>query len=129
MISWARQFMLRCRKCCMLLAFALVALSQPAMAQEFPSKAVTLMVPLAPGGAMDIIARAYGAKLSERLGKPVVIENRPGGGTVTAAVVLAHAAPDGHTLLVTPSGTLATNATLYKTLPYDPIKDFVPVAL
>jgi tripartite-type tricarboxylate transporter receptor subunit TctC len=111
------------------LALVLTALSQPAPAQEFPTRAVTLVVPLAPGGAMDIITRAYGAKLSERLGKPVIVENRPGGGTVTAAVSVAKAAPDGHTLLVTPSGTLATNATLYKSLPYDPIKDFVPVAL
>jgi putative tricarboxylic transport membrane protein len=116
-------------KTCATIALALTALSQPAPAQDFPTKAVTLVVPLAPGGAMDIIARAYGAKLSERLGKPVIIENRPGGGTVTAAVSVAKAAPDGHTLLVTPSGTLATNATLYKSLPYDPIKDFVPVAL
>jgi tripartite-type tricarboxylate transporter receptor subunit TctC len=116
-------------KSCVAIALALTALSQSAPAQDFPTKAVTLVVPLAPGGAMDIIARAYGAKLSERLGKPVIIENRPGGGTVTAAVSVAKAAPDGHTLLVTPSGTLATNATLYKSLPYDPIKDFVPVAL
>src|SRR5438128_5330773 len=115
-------------KSCAVIALALSALSQAAPAQEFPTKAVTLVVPLAPCGAMDIITRAYGAKLSEGLGKPVIIENRPGGGTVTAAVSVAKAAPDGHTLLVTPSGTLATNATLYKSLPYDPIKDFMPVA-
>jgi len=64
-------------KSCVAIALALTALSQSAPAQDFPTKAVTLVVPLAPGGAMDIIARAYGAKLSERLGKPVIIENRP----------------------------------------------------
>ena len=87
------------------------------------------MIPLAAGGAMDIIARSFGPKLAERLGKPVVIENRLGGGTVTAAVSVAKAAPDGHTLLIAPSGTLTTNATLYKKLPYDPVKDFTPIAL
>jgi tripartite-type tricarboxylate transporter receptor subunit TctC len=78
---------------------------------------------------MDIIARTVGPKLAERLGKPVVIENRTGGGTVIAANAVAKAPPDGHTLLIAPSGTLSTNATLYKKLPYDPIKDFAPVAL
>jgi tripartite-type tricarboxylate transporter receptor subunit TctC len=87
------------------------------------------MVPLAPGGGMDFIARTIGQKLSERVGQPVLIENRPGGGTVVAAVAVAHAAPDGYTLLLVPGSTLTTNATVYKKLPYDPRNDFVPVAL
>jgi tripartite-type tricarboxylate transporter receptor subunit TctC len=76
-----------------------------------------------------VISRVLGQKLSERLGKPVVIENRIGGGTVTAAVQVAKATPDGHTLLNAPSGTLAINVALFKSLPYDPAKDFVPIAL
>jgi tripartite-type tricarboxylate transporter receptor subunit TctC len=132
--SAGQESMMRCRIGGVWVASALAAMtlliaSHPAPAQEFPSKAVTLVVPLAPGGAMDIIARSYGAKLTDRLGKPVIIENRPGGGTVTAAVSVAKSAADGHTLLLTPSGTLATNATLYKSLPYDPTKDFIPLAL
>ena len=87
------------------------------------------MVPLAPGGGMDFIARTIGQKLSERLGKPVLIENRPGGGTVVATVALAKAPPDGYTLLLVPGSTLTSNATVYKSLPYDPRKDFVPIAL
>jgi tripartite-type tricarboxylate transporter receptor subunit TctC len=121
--------MTRCRKRGALLALALAVLSQPALAQQFPTKALTMVVPLAPGGAMDIITRAYSAKLADRLGKPVVIENRPGGGTVTAAMSVLKAGADGYTLMVTPSGTLATNPTIYKSLPYDPVKDFIPVAL
>ena len=78
---------------------------------------------------MDVIARVIGPKLTERLGRTVVIENRTGGGTVIGAQAVARAAPDGHTLLFAPSGTLTTNVTLYKSLPYDPVKDFVPVAL
>src|SRR5436190_18043599 len=110
MNSSARQeSMTRCRKRGALLALALAVLSQPALAQQFPTKALTMVVPLAPGGAMDIITRAYSAKLADRLGKPVVIENRPGGGTVTAAMSVLKAGADGYTLMVTPSGTLATN--------------------
>jgi len=101
----------------------------PLRAQDFPTRPITLIVPLGAGGVMDVISRVLGQKLSERLGKPVVIENRTGGGTVTAAVQVAKAAPDGHTLLNAPSGTLATNVALYKALPYDPPKDFVPIAL
>ena len=80
-------------------------------------------------GASDFIARTIGQKLSERLGKPVLIENRPGGGTVVATVALAKAPPDGYTLLLVPGSTLTSNATVYKSLPYDPRKDFVPIAL
>ena len=79
---------------------------------------------------MDILARAqFEPKLKERLGKPIVIENRTGGGTVIAATATAKAPPDGYTLFMAPAGTLTTNATLYKKLPYDPAKDFTPIAL
>jgi tripartite-type tricarboxylate transporter receptor subunit TctC len=115
------------------IAVALVAftavLHGSARAEDFPSKAITLMVPLAPGGGMDFIARTIGQKLSERLGKPVLVENRPGGGTIVATVAEAKATPDGYTLLLVPGSTLTTNATVYKTLPYDPRKDFVPIAV
>ncbi len=110
-------------------ALAVAALLGPARAQDFPNRPITLMVPLAAGGGMDFIARTIGQKLSERLGQPVLIENRPGGGTIVATVALAKAEPDGYTLLLVPGPTLTTNATIYKTLPYDPRKDFAPVAL
>jgi tripartite-type tricarboxylate transporter receptor subunit TctC len=110
-----------------LLAF--VMLPGQAPAQDFPSRPVTLTVPLAAGGGMDFIARTIGQKLSERIGQPVLIENRPGGGTIVATVALKNAAPDGYSILLVPGPTLTTNVALYKQLPYDPHKDFVPVAL
>jgi len=88
-----------------------------------------LIVPFAPGGSVDIVARIAGQKLAERLGKPVVVENRPGGSTLVAASAVAKASPDGYTLMIAPSGTLAINATLYNKLPYDPLRDFAAVAL
>jgi tripartite-type tricarboxylate transporter receptor subunit TctC len=112
-----------------LLALALASLHGQAFAQDYPNRPITLVVPLAPGGAMDIVARTIGQKLSERLGRPVVVENRVGGGTVVAAVSVAKAAPDGYTLMFTPGPTLTTNAAIYKNLPYDPRKDFVPIGL
>ncbi len=113
-------------------ALALVAftgLTRPVLAEDFPSRPITILVPLAPGGGVDFVARTIGQKLSERLGKPVLIENRPGGGTVVAAVALAKAPPDGYTLLLTPGATLSSNTAVYKSLPYDPRTDFVPIAL
>src|SRR5882757_3364370 len=110
------------------IAWALCA-GSAALAETFPARPVKLVVPLGAGGAMDVIVRTMGAKLTERLGQPMIVENKTGGGTVTAAQFVAKAAPDGYTLLVAPSGTLTTNAVLYKTLPYDPVRDFVPVAL
>jgi tripartite-type tricarboxylate transporter receptor subunit TctC len=85
-------------------------------------------VPFAPGGSADLTARIYGQKLSERLGKPVVVENRAGAGTVVGASAAARAAPDGHTLFMGGSSALAYNPTLHKSLPYDPVRDFVPLA-
>jgi tripartite-type tricarboxylate transporter receptor subunit TctC len=111
-------------------ACLLLGAIQPAKADDYPSRPITLVLPLGAGGAMDILARAqFEPKLKERLGKPVIIENRTGGGTVIAATAVAKAAPDGYTLFFAPAGTLTTNATLYKKLPYDPAKDFTPVVL
>jgi tripartite-type tricarboxylate transporter receptor subunit TctC len=110
------------------IALALCA-GSPAFAETFPSRPVTLVVPLGAGGAMDVIIRTMGPKLTEILGQPMVVENKTGGGTVTAAQFVAKSTPDGYTLLVAPSGTLTTNAVLYRSLPYDPMHDFVPIAL
>ena len=114
-----------------LFALAALSLSSGAHAQgDYPNKPITLILPLGAGGAMDILARGqFAPQLSERLGKPVVIENRTGGGTVIAATAVAKSPPDGYTLFFVPAGTLTTNAKLYKSLPYDPGKDFVPIAL
>lgn len=114
-----------------LAALVLFAFMSGAYAQgDYPNKPITLILPLGAGGAMDIIARGqFAPQLSERLGKPVVIENRTGGGTVIAASAVAKSPPDGYTLFFVPAGTLTTNAKLYKNLPYDPSKDFVPIAL
>ena len=99
-----------------------------ARAQDYPNRPVTIIVPFAPGGSADIVARMFGQKLTERLGKSVVVENRAGAGTVVGASAAARAAPDGYTLLMGGSSALAYNVTLHKKLPYDPAKDFVPLA-
>jgi tripartite-type tricarboxylate transporter receptor subunit TctC len=99
-----------------------------AQAQDYPTRPVTIIVPFAPGGSADIGARIFAQKLTERLGKPVVVENRAGAGTVIGASAAAKAAPDGYTLLMGGSSALAYNVTLHKKLPYDPAKDFVPLA-
>jgi tripartite-type tricarboxylate transporter receptor subunit TctC len=120
--------MLMLRKFLATAAMALCTFSG-AFAETFPSRPATLVVPLGAGGAMDVIIRTMGPKLTEILGQPMIVENKTGGGTVTAAQFVAKSAPDGYTLLIAPSGTLTTNAILYKSLPYDPMRDFVPVAL
>ena len=102
--------------------------SQPSTA-DYPNHQVNLVVPFAPGGGTDILGRLIGQKLSDRFGKPFVVENRPGAGTVTAAVQVAKSPPDGYTIMMATSGTMAMNTTLYKKLPYDPGKDLVLVAL
>lgn len=99
-----------------------------ANAEEFPSGTVRVIVPLGAGGAMDTIARSIAGRLQDRFGKPVIVENITGGGTLIAAQTLARAQPDGQTLLVAPSGMLTTNLTLFKQLPYNPRTDFTPVS-
>ena len=101
----------------------------PSARAEYPSRPVTLIVAFTPGGPSDVLARIVGKKLEQLLGQPFVIENRPGAGGNIAAEIAAHAAPDGHTLLMGNNSILATNASLYKKLGYDAEKDFEPITL
>jgi tripartite-type tricarboxylate transporter receptor subunit TctC len=100
-----------------------------AQAQDYPSRNVTFIVPTGPGAATDLLARMLALQLGERLGKPFVVEDKPGAGTMTASNAVAKSTPDGYTILMGTSTPLAINATLYKHLPYDPATDFVPLAL
>ncbi len=95
----------------------------------FPSKSVRLIVPFTPGGSTDILARAIGQKLAEIWHQPVLIDNRPGAGGSIGMELAAKAAPDGYTMVMGHIGTLAANPALYRSLPYDPVKDFAPVTL
>ena len=99
-----------------------------AAAQAWPSKPIRMVVPFAPGGATDIIGRLVALKLGQRLGQPIVIENKPGAGTTIGNAAVAKAEPDGYTLLFAPTPFVITQA-LYPTLPYDGTRDFAPVAL
>src|SRR6476646_2737660 len=104
----------------------------PAVAQAetaWPTKPIRVLVGFAAGGSTDVTARIIGQALSERLGQPVVIENRAGAGGNIAADAAAKADPDGYTLLMATSTTFATNPNLYKTLPFDVQKDFEPITL
>ena len=119
------------RRCLAALRWALdrVSRAAPAQAQQYPSRPVTIVVPFAAGGGSDLLARLVAQKLEERLGKPFIIENRPGAGTTLAAMQVVRAAPDGYTLMQATSSTMAINVTMSKKLPYEPLKDLVPVAL
>jgi tripartite-type tricarboxylate transporter receptor subunit TctC len=107
---------------------AIPALSGGAFAADWPAKPVRIVVPFGPGGIADLTARAVGDALSARLKQPVIIDNRPGAGGITAGELVAHAAPDGHTLLLVSNGT-AVSAGLFKHLPFDALKDFAPISL
>ncbi len=100
-----------------------------AMAQQYPSKPIVLVVPFAPGGTSELISRLVAQKLTERLGQQVVVENRPGAAGNIAMEQVARAAPDGYTLILGHIGTLAVNPAMFPKLPYDAIKDFAPVSL
>jgi len=112
-----------------LLTALTLGLSQVAHAQEYPTRTITLVVPYQAGGGLDVLARQLALKLGDRLGKPVVVENRTGAGTVIGANSVAKAAPDGYTIMLGTSTPFAITVTLNKSLPYDPAKDFVPIAL
>ncbi len=105
------------------------AFSATALAQDFPNKPITFIVPFAAGSATDQIGRAIGQGVTEQTGQAVVIENRPGASAMIGAQTAARAAPDGYTVLITTNTTHAANEHLYKSLAYDPVKDFAPLTL
>src|SRR3954468_9547367 len=111
----------------LLFCAAIGILAAPTSAQEYPAKPIHIIVGFSAGGGNDIIARVYGQKLSESLGQPVVIENKPGGGAIVATEYVAKSAPDGYTLLVGASG-MAINPAVYAKLPYDSVRDFVAIS-
>ena len=113
----------------LLLATLCLLLPPPAQAQDYPSRPIRLIVPWPPGGITDVISRGLGIALSESLGQQVVPDNRPGAAGTVGVSIAAKANPDGYTLLMTDVPSHAISASLYKRLPYDPLKDIEPVAL
>jgi tripartite-type tricarboxylate transporter receptor subunit TctC len=112
----------------LLLAAAALLLAEQAQAETYPTRPIRLISPFAAGGANDVLARVLAARLADRLGGSVVVENRPGAGAVIGLTVLARSAPDGYTLALSGS-TLAVAGALYKKPPFDATRDFAPVAL
>jgi tripartite-type tricarboxylate transporter receptor subunit TctC len=100
-----------------------------ATADDYPQRTVTFVCPFPPGGGTDILTRLLAQELQDKLKRTVIVENRPGAGTVVAAQAVARSSPDGHTLFLAPSTTLAMGPSLYKSLPYDTQKDFAPIGL
>jgi tripartite-type tricarboxylate transporter receptor subunit TctC len=112
-----------------LVTFSLLLAAGTSTAQNYPSKPIRLIVPSTAGGSVDTLARTIGPKLTEKWGQQVVVDNRSGAGGAIAGELTARSAPDGYTLLIGTVASLATNVSLRKKLPYDPVKDFVPVTL
>lgn len=102
--------------------------SEVASAQSFPARPVRLLVPFAPGGGADTLARVLGQKMSESMGQQIIVDNRPGGNTLVATELLVRAAPDGYTIIIQ-TNNLTVNPHLYKKLKYDTVKDLAPVSL
>jgi tripartite-type tricarboxylate transporter receptor subunit TctC len=111
------------------LLFAAVSAQAQAQAQTWPARPVRLVIPYSPGGAVDVLGRGLADKLSQQWGQSVFVENRPGSATIAAAELVARAPADGHTLLLTISGTVSINPHLFNKLPYDSDKDFIPVTM
>jgi len=116
---------MRIRRFSLFLLFAAAS----AMAQDYPSRPVKVIVPFPPGGAPDLVGRTLAHRLSERLGQPFVIENRTGAGGNIAAEAVAKSAPDGYTLLATSDGPLVINPSVYPTMPFNTLRDFTPISI
>jgi tripartite-type tricarboxylate transporter receptor subunit TctC len=111
------------------LALAVALVAGPARGDDYPSRPIRLIVPYAAGGGADSVARIVAKRVSETIGQPIVIENRGGGGSIIGTEIVHAAEPDGYTLLLGQSGPISINPAIYKTLPYDPLKDFAPVTM
>ena len=110
------------------IGFGLSLAGQSVMAQAFPARPIRMVVPFPAGAATDLAARLIGQQLSASLGQPVVVDNKPGAGGSIAAMEVIRSAPDGHTLLFSSNSAISSNVALLKSIPYDPNKDFSPVA-
>jgi tripartite-type tricarboxylate transporter receptor subunit TctC len=115
-------------KCCALAAL-LAILAAPLRADDFPSHPIRLIVPYAPGGGADAVARIVAKRASETIGQPIVIENRGGAGSIIGTEMVAKAEPDGYTLLLGQSGPISINPAVYKVLPYSSLQDFAPITM
>jgi len=111
------------------LCFAVLTAASPASPQDYPNRPVTLLVPQAPGASSDLLARTLGERLQSVWGQPVVIDNRPGAGSNLGAAVVARSAPDGYTLMIGTDALMTSNVHLYKSMPFDPVKDFAPITV
>src|SRR5690606_1449078 len=111
----------------LLAGLALLMAAASAAAAPYPERPITMVVPYAPGGPTDIVARAVGQELAAALGQPVLVDNRPGANESIAASLVAKARPDGYTVLFATDAALSLNASLYRQLPYDAQADFTPV--
>jgi tripartite-type tricarboxylate transporter receptor subunit TctC len=109
-------------------ALGVLAAARGARAEDFPSRPITIVVPYPAGGPVDLTARLIAQSVGDRLGQPMLVDNRGGGAGVIGSVAVAHAEPDGHTLILGTNQTHATNQNLLKNCPYDAVKDFAPVA-
>jgi tripartite-type tricarboxylate transporter receptor subunit TctC len=114
---------------CALIVAGLLALITPATADNYPSRPITIVVPYTPGGSTDILARLAAQKLEQRLKTQVIVENKPGAGTVIGSTQVARSTPDGYTLLMATPTPMAINVTLHKELPYDPSADLLPLVM
>jgi len=110
-----------------LAAVLLVCYAGSAVAQTYPAKPIRYIIPFPPGGGQDLIGRALAPRLAEGFGQQVLIDNRPGGGTILGAELAARSAPDGHTIFMGSNTSLSINPNLHAKLPYDPVKDFAPI--
>jgi len=114
---------------CLATALAMSAALTQAHAQNYPTRAITLVIPFAPGGSTSIVGRGIADKMSELLGEKVVVDNRPGAGGTVGTKAVARSEPDGYTLVLGYTGTLAIGPSLYKNVGYDPRKDFAPIGM
>src|SRR6266481_1444535 len=121
--------MLTNRRGALLLAMAAPWMTARALAADYPSKPIRLIVPYAPGGGADAVARVVAQHVGDRLGQSVVVENRGGAGSIIGTDLVAKAEPDGYTLLLGQSGPISINPAVYKSLPYDPVRDFAPLSM
>ena len=117
------------RRTVLTLALAAPGLAKQAFAADYPTRAIRIIVPYAPGGGADAVARVLARKVGESLGQTIVVENKGGAGSIVGTELVAKADPDGYTLLLGQSGPISINPAVYKSLPYDPAKDFAPITM